>query len=343
MKVIIKDSSYIEDYLKITDNVEILNDIEFKEKTIVILGNFDGVHLGHLEIIKGAIKKAKENNLKVLLYTFREFPSKKDTLINSLSEKLFVLNNLDIDYVYLEEFDRVKDFSPKDFIEEILIKKMNVKEIFCGFNYTFGKNKSGNVTLLKSIVNNRILLNVFNPFIFSFKNNELLNVKVDDLDKYLSNGYILISSSYVKKLIMKSKIYLANKLLYSEYFFIGKVIHGRKIGRTIGFPTANIEYKTKTIPLFGVYGVKVFIEGYKKSFLGILNIGKNPTVNNEKISIETHIYDFDDDIYDRRIIVKLLKNIRFEKKMSSLEELKEQIDNDNKKWKKLSKEVFKNE
>lgn len=337
MEIIVKKEEYIKDFLKLS-NVNVFNDFTFKEKNIVILGNFDGVHLGHIELINNAIKRAKELNLKVLLYTFREYPKKKDSLITSLSEKLYILNNYDIDYIYLEEFEDIKEFEPLEFINKILIDKLNVEEVFCGFNYTFAKNKKGDIELLSNILKNKV--NIINPVIYNLKTDEKKIIRQEELKFYLDKGYYIISSTFIKTLIESGNMEMVEKLLSHEYIIMGKVVHGKKIARTLGFPTANIPAENRKYPIFGVYGVKVKVEGYDKEYYGIMNIGRNPTLENEGIHIETHIFDFTEDIYDKIIVSSLIKNIRLERKMSSLEELKKQILSDEKIWRNIINEKY---
>ncbi|CAM3170069.1 riboflavin biosynthesis protein RibF [Streptobacillus felis] len=332
MKIILKDISYAEDFAKFSNN-KILRDIVFKEKNIVVLGNFDGVHLGHHEIISKALELGKKLNQKVLIYTFKEYPKKRDTLITTLSEKLYIFDKLKIDYVYLEDFYDVNELSPEDFVDKILLEKLNASEIFCGFNYTFGSNKKGDVVKLKELLKDKINVNVINPILFNLKTDELKIVEINELKEYLDRDYCVISSTFIKTLIENGKMNYVQKLLGHKYIIMGKVVHGKKLARTLGFPTANLSSKNKIYPLFAVYGVKIYIENDKNEYYGIMNIGKNPTIENEGLHIETHIFDFNQDIYDKIIVVELFENIRLEKRMGSLEELKNQILMDTKIWK----------
>ncbi|WP_073508262.1 riboflavin biosynthesis protein RibF [Streptobacillus notomytis] len=332
MKVILKNISYAEEFAKFSKS-KILNDIVFREKNIVVLGNFDGVHLGHHKIINDALELGKKLNQKVLIYTFREYPKKKDTLITTLSEKLYIFEKMNVDYIYLEEFFDVNELSPEDFVNKILIDKLNASEIFCGFNYSFGNGRKGDVAKLNELLKDKIKVNVINPVLFNLKTDELKIVDIKELKDYLDKDYCVISSTFIKTLIENGKMTYVQKLLGHEYIVMGKVVHGKKLARTLGFPTANLLSKNKIYPLFAVYGVRIYIEDDDKMYYGIMNIGKNPTIENEGLHIETHIFDFDEDIYDKIIVVNLLENIRLEKKMGSLEELKKQILMDTKVWK----------
>lgn len=339
MEIIIKNQEYINDFIR-TTNTSILKEKEFNNNNIVILGNFDGVHLGHLEIINSAIKKARDNNYNVLLYTFREYPKKSDNLITTLNEKLYILSNLDLDYVYLEEFNDVCNLSPKEFIEKILINKLNAIEIYCGFNYTFGKEKKGDVSYLIENINKNIKINVINPVVYDVKRNLHKIINIEDLKSNIDDCCWLISSTFIKTLIENGDMVFVNKLLGHEYIVQGKVIHGKKIARSLGFPTANIKNVNKKYPIYGPYGVKVTIEGIDKEYIGMMNIGKNPTFEGEGINIETNIFNFNQDIYDKIITIKVLENLRLEKKMNSMENLKKQISLDKEKWRKIANEKY---
>ena len=305
---------------------------KFKEDIVVILGNFDGVHMGHMELINSAIKYAKDRNLKTLLYTFRVLPPKSDNVITTLYEKVDFLNNIiGIDYVYIEEFNDVKDLEPKDFCNQILLEKLNAKSIFCGFNFTFGKNKKGNVEYLLKEFYNVFDINIVEPVMYNSLTKEF------KVNKNVEKDFEIVSSTFIKELLEDGKLDKVNTLLGHPYFIMGEVVKGKQLARKLGYPTANLSSRNKKYPKFGVYGVKLIIEGYDNVYYGIMDIGKNPTVENEGLHIETHIFDFDDDIYGKKIKVELLVYIRGERKMNSLDELKNQIKNDIEKWRKISK------
>lgn len=333
MKIIIKDDSYISDFKKIS-NIEVVNDISFDKNNVVILGNFDGVHLGHHNIIIEAIKKAKSKNLNVLIYLFKEHKTKKNNLITTLLEKLYILSQYEIDYIYIEDFEDIFNLSCEKFVEEILLLKLAAEEIYCGFNYTFAKDKKGDVKKLEKLLSKRANLNIISPIIYNLQTKSLIKSSLEDLKENLDKGYYVISSTFIKTLLENGKIKEVRELLGHNYILIGKVKKGKQLARTLGFPTANIENTNKIYPIFGVYGSKVKIEGFEKEYNAITNIGKNPTIENEGIHIETNIYDFDFDIYDKIIVVQLFENIRLEKKMSSLDELKNQIFIDKELWNK---------
>ena len=319
MKFIVENSAEIKDIIEYHNDIEIpdysknLKEIK-QNKNIVILGNFDGVHKGHQIILKKSVNKAKEENLKSIVYTFNEYPKNKQTKITTCSEKAYLLNENGIDYLYLEQFEKVRNYTPKEFVEKVLVDTLNAKEVYCGFNFTFGKEKSGDVSTLEKLLKEKnIKLNVQNPV--RDENNEI------------------ISSTRVRNYIKKGNFEKVRELLGHNFIILGEVIYGKQLGRVLGFPTANLQFENKIYPEFGVYGVKVHIEGDEKIYNGVMNIGKNPTVDIGVLSVETNIFDFSDDIYEKIILIEVLENIRSEKKFNSVDELKKQIGYDVDYWK----------
>ncbi|MGL4988440.1 MAG: bifunctional riboflavin kinase/FAD synthetase [Cetobacterium sp.] len=303
--------------MKIIDDI-LLTKEKF-ENIYVAIGAFDGIHLGHRELIDKAVKKAKETGGKSAVFTFLNHPleitnnSEAPKLINSLEEKIHILKSLGIDYLILQPF--TKDFSnisPEDFIQKILKNNLNTKEVYVGFNFSFGKGGKASVETLKSSGEKiGIITNVIEP------------VKI--------NGEI-VSSTLIRKLLVDGELELANKFLGEPFSIIGEVAHGRKLGRLMGFPTANLKILNKIYPPFGIYGGKVKVEG--ESFVrdAVINIGKNPTLKPDERSIEVHILDFDEDIYGKKIYVSLVEYLRDEKKFNSMDELKETIKKDVLNW-----------
>lgn len=308
----IKDIVEYEDF-KFTDYNKNFKEMK-KNKNIVILGNFDGVHAGHQIILKKALNRAKEKKLKTVVYTFSEYPKNQQTKITTSSEKAYLLNEIGIDYLYLENFEKVRNYSPEEFIEKIIINILNACEVYCGFNFTFGKEKSGNVDILEKLLREK---------------NIKLNIQKPVLD---INGEI-ISSTRIRSYIKKGNFEKSRELLGHNFIILGKVIYGKQLGRVIGFPTANLRFENKIYPEFGVYGVKIHIQDDKKVYNGVMNIGRNPTVDVGVLSVETNIFDFNADIYGKVILIEVLENIRKEKKFNSVDELKNQIGNDVNYWK----------
>ena len=309
IKLIAKKCEYLNEIIKFKGlhcNFQ-KNSEELKKKgNIVILGNFDGVHKGHMTIFKNAIERAKEKDY------------------NTPSEKVELIDEVGIDYIYLEEFEDVRNYSPEEFIEKVLVNTLNVKEIYCGFNFTFGKNKSGNIKVLDDIIrdkyNNSIVINVQSPVLDSEND--------------------IISSTRIRDYIEKADFDKISDLSGHNFIIMGEVIHGKKLGRTLGFPTANLEFDNKVYPDFGVYGVYVHIEGDDKIYHGVMSIGENPTIEGHGLSVETHIFDFNRDIYGKIIMIEVLEKISDQIKLNSIDELIEKINVDAILWKKRIEEKY---
>lgn len=282
-------------------------------KTYVALGNFDGLHIGHMELINKTIEHAKKNNVKSMVYTFKNHPlsiinrSLAPKIILDNNTKIQYLNEIGIDLVNLVPFDyEYMNIEPRKFIE-LLINHYNINGITVGFNFKFGKKNSGNVKLLKELsIEMGFELNIIDP------------IKIDE---------DIVSSTYIRNLISNGYIEKANKLLYSELSLSGKVIEGKKFGNKMGFPTANIEFdQSIIIPKAGVYYTKV---QYKNKFYkGITNIGYSPTVDGKNFTIETHILDFQENIYGKDIKISFISRIRDEIKFNNIYELMEQLNKD---------------
>jgi len=318
MKFITENLTEIKDIIEYY-NVEVpdyyKNIEEIKHnKNIVILGNFDGVHKGHQVILQKAVERAKDKGLKTIVYTFSEYPKNQQTKITTCSEKAYFLDKNKIDYLCLEQFEKVRNYSPEEFVEKVIVNDLNAAEVYCGFNFTFGKGKSGNVETLKKLLEERKLK---------------LNVQKAVLD---DDGEI-ISSTRIRNYIKEGNFEKVRELLGHNFIILGEVIYGKQLGRVIGFPTANLKFENKIYPEFGVYGVKIHIQGDEKIYNGVMNIGRNPTVNVGILSVETNIFDFNEDIYGKIILIEVLENIRYEKKFSSVDKLKEQIGKDASYWK----------
>ncbi|NLK62975.1 MAG: bifunctional riboflavin kinase/FAD synthetase [Fusobacteria bacterium] len=289
----------------------------------VALGTFDGVHKGHQIVIESAIKKAIEKKGTSVVFTFETHPidfilsNKTINLITTNDEKIYLLKKSGLDMIIFEKFtEEFKNLTPDEFIKNILVEKLNVKEIFIGFNYTFGKNGKGTAKYLES-QSKKYNFNV-----------TIINPKlIDD---------VVVSSTLIRGKIKMGKIENLKKYLGYDYILSGKVIHGKKLGRLLGFPTANINIEQKSYPPHGVYGVKVIIGDENKEYVGILNMGINPTLKFGEHSIEVHIFDFNKEIYGIKIYVSIIKFIRNEKKFNSKEELIRQMTEDVNLWRKLN-------
>lgn len=304
----------------------IRNILEGQEKlknSYVALGTFDGVHMGHRALISKAVETAKKNNGVSVVFTFSNHPmeiiapDRVPPMINTIEEKLYLLNEMGVDYVVLQEFSReFADFSKEEFINKILVESLGAKEIFVGFNYTFGERGSGNTEYLKEWATKK-----------DFKVNIVEPVECEGL---------VVSSTLIRELIIGGKLELANKLLARPFLISEIVEHGKKNGRLLGFPTANLKVLHKAYPPFGVFGGCVIIEGEKVCRSAVINIGNNPTLKPGELSVEVHIFDFNEMIYGKRIYVNVEHFIRREKKFSSMDELKENIRKDVESWREYS-------
>ena len=287
---------------------------------VLSLGMFDGVHFGHISIINLLKSLAQENNLETAILTFWPHPRKvfnpndEIKLLNTLNEKLNLLENANLDVVFLKSFDEnFRNLTGEEFIRQILVQKLNVKHIIIGHDHVFGKNKSGNFELLQKL-------------------SKELDFVVQQLDA-VKEGEFNISSTKIRNCLANGNIIGANKMLGYHYSVSGKVIDGKKLGRTIGYPTANIEVdELKLLPKKGAYIVEVYVKN--KFYKGMLSIGTNPTVNGDKLTVEVYILDFNKDIYGEEITVKFRDFLHEEIKFESLEKLIERLDED----KRLTKE-----
>ncbi|MGL4991092.1 MAG: bifunctional riboflavin kinase/FAD synthetase [Sarcina sp.] len=286
---------------------------KFTEKTYIALGSFDGIHKGHLTLMEEVIKLSEKNDAKSMVYTFKNHPltiiskTSKPKIIMSNDKKIKVLKNMGIDIVCLETFDRkLMGMEPKTFIE-MLLKNFNAKGIVVGFNYRFGYKNKGDIALLEKL-------------------SKELNFELIVMKPYKEDGNV-ISSSLIREFIAKGKIEQANKLLTRAFELDGIVVHGKKLGRTIGFPTVNLKYNEEIIlPKIGVYYTNVEIDN--KIYKGITNVGNNPTVNGDTITVETYILNFSKDVYGQKIRIYFIEHIREQKKFESLESLKKQLEKD---------------
>ena len=301
------------------------SNIEF-EDTYVAIGNFDGVHYGHKKLINETIKAARENSKKAVVFTFEKhpleflFPERKFDYINTNEEKLYLLESLGVDVVIMQKLDKnFLEYTPLEFVR-ILKNKLKVKEIFVGFNFSFGKGGLGTAEDLEYLA-------------------EVHNIKVNELPPVTLDGE-LVSSSAIRKKIANSDFDGAVKLLDHPMIVIGEVIHGKKIARQLGFPTTNIKMDNNRLyPPSGIYGAFLQVsEKNSKVLYGVVNIGYNPTLKQE-MSLEVHILDFDREVYGEKMYIQIVKFMRKEKKFSSIDELKATIQADVDRWKLFKREM----
>lgn len=284
------------------------------KKTYIALGSFDGLHLGHMTLIKKCMKLSEENNGSSMVYTFKNHPltvvnpNIAPKLLMSNERKMEILESVGIDILCLTEFNKdVMVMKAEEFILE-LIQKYNMGGVVVGFNYRFGHKNQGNVELLKELsMKYNFIVETINPLDFEEE---------------------LISSSRIRALIESGNIAEANKMLFKPFMLCGKVVSGKKLGRTLGYPTANMAVDEKfAIPSPGVYYTN--IKHGDEVYIGMTNVGYNPTVEcTTKINVETYILNFDKDIYGDDIQVHFIERIRDEVKFSSLKELIDQMKQD---------------
>ncbi len=275
---------------------------------------FDGVHLGHKCIIDELKKVGTENQLETAILTFWPHPrfvfnpNEDLKLLNTLDEKKLLIDKYGINNLFLKEFDEeFRNLTGEEFVRQILIDKLNVKYLIIGYDHSFGKNKSGNFELLQKLSKE---LN------FEVEQMEAINIHENN-----------ISSTKIRNALLAGNIVAANEMLGYSYSVSGKVIHGKKIGRTIGYPTANIGTDSiKLLPKKGAYIVEVEVKG--QTYKGMLSVGTNPTVNGDTLTVEVYILDFNEDIYDQDITVKFRDFLHDEIKFEGLEKLIERLDED---------------
>ncbi|HKG68108.1 MAG TPA: bifunctional riboflavin kinase/FAD synthetase [Segetibacter sp.] len=295
-----------------------LNNLPVFKKAVITIGTFDGVHLGHQQIIKLLKKEAADIGGETIIITFYPHPRKIVTdgksdlkTLNTLEEKIELLNEKEVGHLVVVAFNgEFANQSAEEYIENFLVKKFHPHTIIIGYDHRFGKNRLGDYHLLE-------------------KMGEKFNYCVKEIPEHVLN-HVTISSSKIREALLKNDIDTANNYLGYKYFFTGKVVEGNKLGRTIGYPTANliIEDEEKLVPGNGVYAVTLTI-GQKEPLLkGMMNIGMRPTVNGTKRTIEVHIFDFDEDIYNEYMRVKIHAFLREEVKFDGLYQLKDQLAKD---------------
>jgi len=282
------------------------------EDSVIALGNFDGVHKGHMELINKAVARADDLNIKSSILLFNEHTDnlikvgKKD-IITTNQTKFEILENLGVDIIYLINFTReFMAYTPKMFLKDFLADNLKIRGVVVGYDYTYGFKKSGDVDFL-------------------LENKDLFDT-IDVINQISSHGE-KISSTLIRNLIEEGRIKEANDLLSRPYKLIGEIIHAKGLGKKMGYPTANLKLVDNfVIPRYGVYDTDIIINGER--FKASTNIGTNPTVEHDGIKIEAHILDFDRDIYGEIVELELLDFVRPELKFDSIEELFDQIAKD---------------
>ena len=287
---------------------------EFKN-SILLIGNFDGLHVGHQKLFNLAKKFKKKFKSKIGVITFEPMPKMyfnknlKNFRISNLNQKKEILKNFGTDFLIIKKFNRkFSKIKSLDFIKKILYQKLNTKFIFVSSNFRFGNKREGDIKQLTSYER-----------IFRYK---LIKPKPLKLRKKI------VSSTLIRKLISKGKINLANKLLNRKWSIFSKVQEGKKLGKKIGFPTCNLDINDYVIAKPGVYAVKIYQKNKKKCLNGIANLGYRPTFNQKKLLLEVHIFKFNRNIYNKYLTIEFIDFIRKEKKFKNINQLKKQINLD---------------
>ena len=298
--------------MKIIRSIAAFNSLE---KTIVTIGTFDGIHIGHKKILKDLISTANKEGKKSVLLTFFPHPrmvlqkDKAILLLNTLDEKSLLLESMGLDYLIIHPFS--KEFSrltALDFVRDILVNKLNTSKLIIGYDHHFGKNREGNIHQLREYSS-----------LYDFNIEEIPAQDINDVS---------VSSTKIRTALKEGNLKTANTYLGYQYMLSGIVVSGKQLGGTIGFPTANIEVKEpyKLIPSTGVYVIRTQINSVL--FSGIMNIGFNPTVLGKHQTIEAHLFNFSEDLYGKKITITLIHFLREEQKFNSVEELVAQLNVD---------------
>jgi len=289
-----------------------IEDYDEDKRSAVTIGTFDGIHLGHQEILSRLIESSKNKDLNSVVLTFFPHPRiilnkyNEVKMIDTLDEKIIHLNEIGIDSLIIHPFDRnFSLLSANQFIKDFLVDKLKIKHIIIGYDHRFGKGREASVTDLKNYAND-----------YDFTVEE---IKAQEIEK------ITVSSTKIRNSINQGDIKTTEKYLGRYFNLTGKVVKGDGLGKKINYPTANIfiEETYKIIPKDGVYLVETIIKD--KLFNGMMNIGHRPTIGTKNKSIEVHLFNFNEDIYGQVISIKMISKIRDEKKFSSIQALKEQL------------------
>ncbi|SCY00709.1 riboflavin kinase / FMN adenylyltransferase [Flavobacterium anhuiense] len=292
-----------------------INDFQSTKKTILTLGTFDGVHIGHKKILERITKNTENGKYESLVLTFFPHPrmvlqeKSEIRLLNTIDEKIKLLEATGIENLVVHPFNEsFSRLTAEEFVRTILVEKFQIQKIIIGHDHRFGRNRTANIDDLIAF-----------GIEYGFEVEQISAEEIQDVS---------VSSTKIRKALNEGNMTLANEYLGYSYFLNGTIVKGKQLGRTIGFPTANIhiEEDYKLIPKIGVYVVRAVVNN--ETVFGMMNIGFNPTVNGEKQTIEVHLFNFDKDIYDQNIEVSLLHYIREEQKFSSVDALKAQLDLD---------------
>lgn len=292
-----------------------INEFHSDKKSILTLGTFDGVHIGHAAILKKLTQNTNDGAFESTVLTFFPHPrmilyEQSDLkLLNTINEKIELLEKIGIENLIIHPFDEAfAQLSADEFVKSVLVDQLHIQKIIIGYDHRFGKNRTATIDDLISFGKQ-----------YGFEVEQISAQEINEIS---------ISSTKIRTALTEGEIGLANDYLGYPYFLTGTVVKGKQLGRTIGFPTANIELEEeyKLVPKNGVYVVTAEIDG--KTIFGMLNIGFNPTFEGKNKTIEVHLFDFNSTIYNRQIRVTFLHRIRSEEKFESVEFLKIQLEKD---------------
>lgn len=300
----------IKDFIPLTTGT-----IGTTKKTILTLGTFDGVHIGHGKILERVTQNTENGKYESLVLTFFPHPrmvlqgDSEVKLLNTISEKIDLLEKSGIENLVIHPFDEMfSKLTAEEFVKTVLVDQFHIQKIIIGHDHRFGRNRTANIDDLVDFGKQ-----------YDFEVEQISVQEIKDVS---------ISSTKIRNALIEGDMALANEYLGYDYFLTGTIFKGKQLGRTIGFPTANlqIEEDYKLIPRNGAYFVKSTIK--HETVYGMMNIGYNPTVAGEKLSIEVHYFDFDADLYDQKISVSILEYLRPEQKFASVDLLKAQLEKD---------------
>ncbi|EIW90782.1 riboflavin biosynthesis protein RibF [Capnocytophaga sp. oral taxon 412 str. F0487] len=286
-----------------------------QQPTVLTIGTFDGVHLGHQKIIERVVTTARQEGLLATIFTFFPHPrmvvqhDKSLKLIHTLEEKKQLLQQLGVDLLVVQPFNEAfAQLTAEEFVSTILVQHLNVKKVIIGYDHRFGRNRTANISDMRLFGEK-----------YGFAVEEISVQEVDEVS---------VSSTKIREALNKGDVITAEHYLGTPYSLTGTVVHGLKLGRTLGYPTANIQVTKdyKLIPKDGVYVVYSYIGGQK--VYGMMSIGKNPTIEGKGASIEVYFFDFNGDLYNRELTIYFVKYLREERKFSSVALLKKQLQDD---------------
>ena len=286
-----------------------------QQPTVLTIGTFDGVHLGHQKIIERVVTTARQEGLLATIFTFFPHPrmvvqhDKSLKLIHTLEEKKQLLQRLGVDLLVVQPFNEAfAQLTAEEFVSTILVQHLNVKKVIIGYDHRFGRNRTANINDMRLFGEK-----------YGFAVEEISVQEVDEVS---------VSSTKIREALNKGDVITAEHYLGTPYSLTGTVVHGLKLGRTLGYPTANIQVTEdyKLIPKDGVYAVYSYIDARK--VYGMMSIGKNPTIEGKGASIEVYFFDFNGDLYDRELTIYFVKYLREERKFSSVALLKKQLQDD---------------